>query len=391
MQEADLSPLLRLCRGLLTANPEGLNVAKPTKELDVIYLDIDDIEEPLHNLRQVDEDSQGFADLVASMKADGFWPSHPLEVDKDPTGSHVLVDGLHRLTAAKKAKVARVPVVVLEKSLTETERLERAIAHNATVIETRPVEYARAVQKWLGLNPGATLVDASKKFRKSPGWVAERLKVAKLEGDVAKLTDAGKIPLETAGAIAKLQAVGGEVNAELLRRVQKLPASEVVPEIEGATKALREKRAQEPREMAPARLRPLGDMKAELDRAKAHGEVPCYVKALEWSLRQDPASLQACMAEKCPLFAEGESSAPDVDSLRLVHLALGAGATPDAVREAGYHALVDRAESDLAVALVAEEPAALAKRLGVDAKTVRRWIAGERSPAFDVRKTLLNL
>lgn len=366
---------------------------KTAKERDVIRVDVDDIEEPLYLLRQVDEAGEGFQDLVASMKADGFWDSHPLEVDRDPSGPYVLVDGLHRLTAAKRAGIERVPVVVLEKPLNESERLERSIAHNATTIETRPVEYARAVTKWLELNSGATLVDASKKFRKSTSWVAQRMKVSKLEGDVAKLTDAGKIPLETATAIAKLQAAGGEVGAELLRKAQKLSAAEVVPDIEAATKALRDKKAEEPREIAPAKLRPLGDMKAEIERAEKQ-ETPCYVKALKWAVRQDPASLQACLQEKCPMFACGEVDSTgdgDASALKLVHMALASGADPEAVRGVGYHSLVDRALEDLAQALKDGEPPEIAKRLGVDGKTVRRWISGERSPSFDVRKTLLNL
>lgn len=370
---------------------------------ELLHLELDAVEEPLHLLRQPDEDTQGFQDLVNSMRDGGWWPSEPGEVDKDPTGAFVLVDGLNRKTAALRAGLKKGYFVLSPERLTEVGRLERAIAHNATVIETRPVEYAKAVTKWLELNPGATIVDAAKKFRKSTAWVGQRMKVAKLEGEAAKLVDAGKIPLETAGALARLQAVGGELGKELLAKCARLSASEVVNEIDGIAKALKEKRAEEPRDLNPPKLRVLGDVRAEWERAKQQ-ETPCYAKALEWALKQDPASLQACMAEKCPLFAEGASAlvatpgdmsltAVDGEAIRrLIHVALGAGAEAAAVCDAlGETRLLEAADAELTAALAAEEPAALAKRLGVDAKTVRRWVSGERNPDYGVRKALLGL
>ncbi len=62
------------------------------------------LEEPTDALREVDESSQDFLDIVASMAAEGFWPSKPIEVTPGPP--YVVNDGMTRLAAAKKASDA---------------------------------------------------------------------------------------------------------------------------------------------------------------------------------------------------------------------------------------------------------------------------------------------
>lgn len=354
----------------------------------VRWVDPDLIEEPLHELRptqKIDQGSEHFQEILTSMREEGFWESKPIEVYEEGE-FYVRTDGGHRWLASKILGLDSVPVVVIPK-LNESENLERQIKANALVIETRPVEYSRGVSKWLDLNPGATLVDASKTFRKSVGWIRQRMKVAKLEGAAETLTNEGKIPLDTAAELAKLQAAGGSVD-DYLDRAQHEPAKDVIPDIKAATKSAKTKKAEERK--AQPRLRPLGDIRAELERAEKQ-ETPCYVAALKWALRLDPATqLMVCGDPSgCPMAGEDE-----LDSSRLVnlllHWGLGAGADPKAL--ADFEVEVEPAQQELQEALdVFESPKELAETLGVNVSTARRWLKGEQTPSFDARLKLLDL
>lgn len=261
-----------------------------------LLVDIDLVEEPLHMLRQVDEDDPEFQNLVRSMQGDGFWPSKPLEVTQEGD-YYVLTDGLHRWSAARKAGLKEVWVVVYPGKLEEHDRLERSLIHNATVVATRPVDYARAVVKLLEFHKDWTIPDAAKRLRQSVSWVQSRLKVAKLEGEAAELTNSGRIPLETAQALVKLQEAGGDVG-EWLERATELPAADVAPGVLSAAKTLKgQKKADEDL----WRLRPLGDVRQELLRAREQNDAPCYLKALEWVCRKTQDTLFECPTpDECP-------------------------------------------------------------------------------------------
>jgi ParB-like chromosome segregation protein Spo0J len=233
-------------------------------------------------LRTADPANPKFQDLVASMRADGWWPSKPCEVTRE--GNHyVIVDGASKLAAARVCGLKKA-VISITADLNDADRLARSLTANATVVDTRPVEYGRALQTILTAHPGWTFVELSSQVRKPVEWIQSRLNLTGLTGEAADLVNTGKISIANGQALVRAQRAGIEVEP-LLERAQQEPSSEFVPDVDALRKQSK----------GPVfKLRKLGDIKDELARAQRDKKTPAgYVEALEWVLSQDPTSLGA--------------------------------------------------------------------------------------------------
>lgn len=251
----------------------------------VLWVDPACIEEPLHEVRPCDKESDGYKFLVKTMKDEGFWPHRPLEVA--PGGEpdvYVLTEGNNRIAAARELGLKTVPIVV-SRAMTPAEQLLRGVIANATNIDMKPVDYARVAAKLAVLNKGWTLVKLAEKMRKTPEFIQKRLGLAKLEGKAAELVNQGSIAIESGVAIQKLQARGVKITDELLARAQREPVADFVADAKSLLTRGKEKAG------PMFKLRPIGDVKDELARATRDRKTkPGYVEALKWALRQDPAS-----------------------------------------------------------------------------------------------------
>jgi ParB-like chromosome segregation protein Spo0J len=261
----------------------------------VIWVDIKLIEEPRYLLREVDTEDPKFVTLVESMRKDGFWESSPIEVIEDRTGQSLVYviasGGMHRLKAAQILRLVKVPVVVLDKQLTEGELLVRAMVAEASHVEARPFEYGKALKVIQGQdeNRGITVVDLAIMVRKDEAFVRKCLKLQDLPKDVGDLVDDGKVSVGAAMVLATLTKEGIALDQKLVEKAKFESVEALQSE---ATKLIEEKRKGPKRRKEPApKLRPLADVQAELERAtKDPSKSSGYVQALAWVLRKDAVS-----------------------------------------------------------------------------------------------------
>lgn len=189
-------------------------------------------------LRDVDRTGEGFLELVGSVKSDGITNAVSVREKPGEDGMQFeLVDGLQRFSAATEAgtgvvemkkgadgtsekiplyaqvdgktvmdatgkPVGLIPAQVIERD--EADALVTQIVANAHRIETKPVEYAKAVVRLLGYNPSWTITETAARLNKSPEWVTKQMGLLKLHDELKPLVDEGKIILNNAYALAKL-------------------------------------------------------------------------------------------------------------------------------------------------------------------------------------------
>lgn len=284
---------------------------------------IDQIHVPPHLLRKVDTTRPSYLVLLDSMRREGWLPSAPLEVTERAEGGYAYSrDGLHRLTAATALGIAEVPIMVLDRQLSDEERLQRIVIAEASHTAARPAEYAKAVATLWALadKKGTTLEAFAKGHNMTTAFVGRALKLADLDDRTACLVDDGAIPLGNGLALA-------ELSRELTKRGQPLPLDlvekarhEDVPAFSADVQARLEglRKVAAARRVPAARLRRLEDVRAELERAERDPNAPWgYVQCLNWVLRRDAVSAGAEGAHPPRLGKPDEATQLRADCVRL--------------------------------------------------------------------------
>jgi len=262
-------------------------------------------------LRSVNRQAESYLGLVDSMKEKGFLGAITVRESKDPETQESyleLVDGLHRFSAAKDAGLEEIGVDVT--SLDDAEVLEGQIMMNIHKVETKPVEYSKALLRILAMNPMMTEAELATKLGKSASWISERLGLTKIDNtEIVGLINDGKICLANAYALAKLPP---EEASSFVDSAMTLPTSEFVPSVNARVKEIRDA-ARQGKDAAPiefqpvAHLQKVGEIKSALDNtstivalAKQSGisDVAGAIQlTLEWCLHLDPVSVEAQVAK----------------------------------------------------------------------------------------------
>lgn len=167
---------------------------------EVKKIKVSEIVESKVALRAVNEESEAFMELVASVREKGL--INPISVRPLNEGGYCLIDGLHRFTACKALGLEEIPVHVMD--VNEAESLELQLIGNIHKVETKPVEYAKQLRKILGANPSLTLAELAGKIGKSSSWLIARLGLLSLGENIQSLVDEGAICLNNAYALSKL-------------------------------------------------------------------------------------------------------------------------------------------------------------------------------------------
>lgn len=254
-------------------------------------------------LRQVNRNTEKYLELVASIVDQGLLNPivvRPLVDPETKEQFYGLIDGLHRYTACQDAGLATIPAHV--KSMADADVLVAQIIGNIHRIETRPVEYSKQLQKILAQDPRLTSSILARQLGKSTTWIADRLGLLKIEENVSKLVDEGKINLSNAFALAKLPK---EEQAGFVDRAITMPPQEfsstVMERKKQLDKARREGRPVETDFVAPVHMRKMKDVKNEFENPRV-SFVICkenklktpeegFALAVAWILNQDPTSI----------------------------------------------------------------------------------------------------
>jgi len=257
-------------------------------------------------LRPVNKQSDEYEGLVASIREMGIIT--PISVresqdeDKDQF-PYMLVDGLHRHTAALDAALEVIPCIVHD--LDDCATLKAQLVANIHKVETKPVQYAKQLQRILAYNPAMTQNELATAVGKSGSWIRDRLGLVKLTEAIVKEVDEGNMNLPNAYVLAKLPE---EEQVNFLERALTMQPAEFGPIVKLRIAELR-KAEREGREAGPAEFVPnpflqkLTPIKEELENgavgkalvAKHKPKTPAagFALAIQWILNMDPDSQQA--------------------------------------------------------------------------------------------------
>jgi ParB/RepB/Spo0J family partition protein len=278
---------------------------------------LDKIRENSEALRtEVEKETESYQQLVDSVRKRGVLNPILVREIKDPVSGELLyglIDGLHRYNASMDAGMTDIPAQV--GSLEEGDLLEAQIIGNIHRIETKPVQYSKALLKILGANPTLTMTELAGRLSRSPSWLNERLGLPKLAADIQPMVDDGTVTLSNAYALAKLPE---DKQKELLQQAISKSPAEFIPLATAVQKeiaqARREGRKAETDQFMPvARLQRLAAIRDEADiasktpemskiiaQAKSNGVASveaAVAYTLAWVLHLDPASQAADKAK----------------------------------------------------------------------------------------------
>jgi ParB/RepB/Spo0J family partition protein len=256
-------------------------------------------------LRQVNRNTEQYMELVDSIRTEGLLNPIVVRPMKDPETDeefYGLIDGLHRFTAAQDAGLKTIPAHV--KSMEDAQVLVAQIIGNIHRIETRPVEYSKQLQKILAQDPLLTASQLAKQLGKSTTWVSERLGLLKIDDNISKLVDEGKINLSNAFVLAKLPK---EEQVAFVDRAMTMTPQEFSATVLERKKAL-DKARREGRQVAsgefvaPIHMRKLKEVRAEFEKpevgpaliraGKVKDVAEAFALGIQWVLHQDPTSVE---------------------------------------------------------------------------------------------------
>lgn len=267
------------------------------------HIQLDAIHEPDEALRKVDRSSEEFQGLVESIRAKGIMnPITVREVNDPETDKKFfsLVDGLQRFTASKDAGRESIPCHVI--NVEDAELIEAQIIANVHKIETKPVEYSKALLKVLQENPLLTRTELANRLAKTTAWISERLGLLKLTDDVGKLVDEEKIGLSNAYALSKLPQ---EEQSDFVDRAMTMPPQQFTPTVNARVKEIRDAK-RKGKDAGPAEFQPVAILRGrselvielenhEMCKSLCEGlnnPQEGFDMAVKWALNLDPDSVE---------------------------------------------------------------------------------------------------
>jgi ParB/RepB/Spo0J family partition protein len=279
------------------------------------HLNVSDIYEPEEKLRAVDRTTEAYLGLVESIRLKGVMT--PISVrelqDEENNTIYGLVDGLQRLNASRDAGKETIPCHVID--VEEGKLLESQIIANVHKIETRPVEYSKAILKIIEGNPLLTREELATSLAKTPSWLSERLGLLKLTEKLGKLVDAGEIKLSNAYALAKLPP---EEQEEFLEQAMAMTPQQFTPTVNQRIKEIRDAK-RKGRDPGPVEFKPIPILRsrAEIQQELEHRQLcqsmiqgldaeGAFLMALKWTLSLDPQSVEMQKAKDDERKAERE-------------------------------------------------------------------------------------
>jgi ParB/RepB/Spo0J family partition protein len=261
-----------------------------------------------YSLRDVDRNSEEYQRLRDAIAATGgpYLPILVREIN-DPENpgqsAYGLVDGLQRFSCCSDLGFKLMPARVVD--MNDAEVAFAQIIANRSRIETKPVEYTQQLRRAFMADPTLTLEELADRLHCSLKWLQDRLSLAKLHPDLAKLVDDGNIPLAHAFALAKLQPK--EEQLAFAEQAQIQTIQEFSGHIANRTKALRDAlragRENADKSWKPvAHIRPVRELKEQLE-TPTLAELICkevgadtpeagFHAALRWVFNLDPSTVE---------------------------------------------------------------------------------------------------
>ncbi len=179
--------------------------------IEVVEIGAIEVEEGFNPRGVLDE--RALAELEASIRQSGLVTA--LTVRSNGEGRYVLIAGERRLTAAKRAGLKRVPVVIREGK----DALAAAIAENLIRADLDPIEEANALSRLAEAEGLGTHKKLADRVGKSSAYVSERLRLLALPESVQLQIAAGKVPVAAERELRKVVKVCPAVAERAVRLV----------------------------------------------------------------------------------------------------------------------------------------------------------------------------
>lgn len=158
------------------------------------------IRDPKVLLRPVRKNTLEFLTFFDSVRDTGLWNSIAVRPTEPPY--YEVIDGFYRLTICRLLGRKFMPCIIRE--ATDEEVLAAQIRANAVRPTTRPVEFARQLQRIQDALPGIRLPELAVMVSRPPQWVRSQLGLLKLVPEAAERVDRGDIALQSAYMLAKV-------------------------------------------------------------------------------------------------------------------------------------------------------------------------------------------
>lgn len=291
----------------------------------LLHVKTSDIVENDVTLRGADVENDKFKELLGSIRAKGIMQPISIKPHAEIDDKYVLVDGLQRFTCACILKLPEVPAIVLD--IADADILETQIEANMQRIETKPIQYTRALLRLMLNNPNRTLEDQAKRLNKSVGWLRDRLSLTTFEGRTAELVDEGTITMSNAYALAKIARLAPEEVDDWVDRAITMSPDEFIPEALAREKQLKLSQKGGKPVAGPtgpvAKLRKLGDIKAEFMASKARAAKAAddpfhkgYLEAMKFVLQQDDVTVSEWAKAEAERKAQKEEKAKEREAAK---------------------------------------------------------------------------
>lgn len=270
------------------------------KHTDQQTMLISAIRAPRICLRPIRRKEIEYLELVDSIRADGVLQPILIRPVNDPDYSYEVVEGWHRLEAAKEAGLKEIPYI--NKELTDHEVRLIQVKCNSIRPITRTFEYARRLKRLM--EDGLTLTELSAMLNKNPKWIKDQIQLNRLCDKARPYVERGEIKLTSALALANLP---GDLQDKFVDDAVAMQAGEFIERAKAARRDFQSyllRMQAEDRENGAARpsLRQLNVLKSESlkpTRAKpvlkavgAKTPLDGWVACLQWMFRLDPISVQ---------------------------------------------------------------------------------------------------
>lgn len=198
------------------------------KKTRLAHIPIKDIRENAEALRvSVDKEDPNYQMNLDSVKRRGIMNPILVREIKDPVSGETLfglIDGLHRLNWAMDAGMTEIPANI--GSLEEGDVLVAQIIANVARVETKPIQYTKALLKILGSDPLLTSTELASRLSRDTTWLNNRLGLLKLAADIQPKVDDGTLGLTNAYALSRLPE---DKQHELLNQAISQPPTQFCP------------------------------------------------------------------------------------------------------------------------------------------------------------------
>lgn len=192
--------------------------------------------EPWVLLRPVLTDTVDYLEMRDSLNEKGFLNSILVRPSTRRPGYFEIIDGMWRTTCAKELHFETVPCII-KHNITDDDVLTLQVQAQAIRPETKPIEYARQLQRIQKARPGITMSQLASLLNKCPSWISKQLGLLSLDRQTQKAVDRGEIPLANAYMLGRIPP---RLRLDYVKQAKALPVTKFGPIVATVVKQYKE-------------------------------------------------------------------------------------------------------------------------------------------------------